>query len=207
MIKTRLVQLLSHAKKYVAYNVIWKWLSLLCQVALVYAASMLLEHALYHTVTQNHVLFYGVTVLIAVVLRFFCDRQASYASYKASVDVKRILRKRIYGKLLKLGASYRENVKTSEVVQVAAEGVEQLEIYTELGDSFLENLQGLTTLKIYQADEKKAREMEQFCTFGFAGAGGKDNCAFPGANGHPSPGGTVFLWGGPQNCHAGERIV
>ena len=27
-------------------------------------------------------------------------------------------------------------------------------IYTELGDSFLENLQGLTTLKIYQADEQ-----------------------------------------------------
>ena len=26
--------------------------------------------------------------------------------------------------------------------------------YTELGDSFLENLQGLTTLKIYQADER-----------------------------------------------------
>ena len=26
-------------------------------------------------------------------------------------------------------------------------------VYTGLGDSFLENLQGLTTLKIYQADE------------------------------------------------------
>ena len=34
-------------------------------------------------------------------------------------------------------------------------------IYTELGDSFLENLQGLTTLKIYQADEKKAKEMDE----------------------------------------------
>lgn len=31
--------------------------------------------------------------------------------------------------------------------------------YTKLGDSFLENLQGLTTLKIYQADEKKHHEM------------------------------------------------
>ena len=27
--------------------------------------------------------------------------------------------------------------------------------YTELGDTFLENLQGLTTLKIYQADAFK----------------------------------------------------
>ena len=33
-------------------------------------------------------------------------------------------------------------------------------IYTELGDSFLENLQGLTTLKIYQADGRKADEMD-----------------------------------------------
>lgn len=32
--------------------------------------------------------------------------------------------------------------------------------YTELGDSFLENLQGLTTLKIYQADERYARKMD-----------------------------------------------
>ncbi len=31
--------------------------------------------------------------------------------------------------------------------------------YTELGDSFLENLQGLTTLKIYEADHYKNEEM------------------------------------------------
>lgn len=33
--------------------------------------------------------------------------------------------------------------------------------YTALGDSFLENLQGLTTLKIYQADAKKNEEMNR----------------------------------------------
>ena len=158
-----------------------------------------------------------------MLVRFICDRRASYASYKASVDVKRILREKIYEKLLRLGASYRENVSTSEVVQMSVEGVEQLEtyfgrylpqlfysllapvtlfiilsfvnlkaslvllicvpliplsivavqkiakrllnkywgIYTELGDSFLENLQGLTTLKIYQSDKKKAEEMDE----------------------------------------------
>ena len=31
--------------------------------------------------------------------------------------------------------------------------------YTALGDTFLENLQGLTTLKIYQADAFKNKEM------------------------------------------------
>lgn len=33
--------------------------------------------------------------------------------------------------------------------------------YTELGDSFLECLQGLTTLKIYSADERYARKMDE----------------------------------------------
>ena len=33
--------------------------------------------------------------------------------------------------------------------------------YTALGDTFLENLQGLTTLKIYQADEFKQRKMNE----------------------------------------------
>ena len=33
--------------------------------------------------------------------------------------------------------------------------------YTQLGDTFLENLQGLTTLKIYQADEYKNQKMNE----------------------------------------------
>ncbi len=223
MIKKRLVGLLSHAKKYIMYQVVWQWLALLCQVVMIYSASMLLETALFREVTPRTAARCGVLVLAALILRFVCDRQASHASYRASVDVKRILRDKIYSKLLRLGASYREKVTTSEVVQMAAEGVEQLEtyfgkylsqlfysllapvtlfvilsfvnwqaslvllvcvplipisivavqkiakkllnkywgIYTELGDSFLENLQGLTTLKIYRSDEKKAEEMDE----------------------------------------------
>ncbi len=34
-------------------------------------------------------------------------------------------------------------------------------VYTSLGDSFLENIQGLTTLKIYQADEMKHQQMNE----------------------------------------------
>ena len=223
MIKKRLVGLLSHAKKYIIYQVIWQWLALLCQIIMIYSASMLLETALFWEVTSQDAAYYGALVIVALILRFVCDRQASRASYRASVDVKRILRDKIYSKLLRLGASYREKVTTSEVVQMAAEGVEQLEtyfgkylsqlfysllapvtlfailsfvnwqaslvllicvplipisivavqkiakkllnkywgIYTELGDSFLENLQGLTTLKIYRSDEKKAEEMDE----------------------------------------------
>lgn len=210
MIKMRLVRLLSHAKKYIAYQVIWQWLSLLCQVIMIYSASFLLESLLFATITRERLVQCGIQVLAAMVVRFFCDRRATHASFEASADVKRILREKIYEKLLRLGASYREKVSTSEVVQMSAEGVEQLEtyfgrylpqlfysllapvtlfvilsfvdwraslvllicvplipvsivavqkfakkllnkywgIYTGLGDSFLENLQGLTTLKI-----------------------------------------------------------
>lgn len=34
-------------------------------------------------------------------------------------------------------------------------------VYVNLGDTFLENIQGLTTLKIYEADERKNKEMNE----------------------------------------------
>ncbi|MBS5398390.1 MAG: ABC transporter ATP-binding protein/permease [Lachnospiraceae bacterium] len=222
MIKKRLVGLLSHAKKYIVYQAAWLWIALLCQIVMIYCAAFLLEQALFWEVTPRMAVSYGGIAALALILRFVCDRGASHASYRASVDVKRILRDKIYEKLLRLGAAYREKTATSEVVQMAAEGVEQLEtyfgkylsqffysllapvtlfavlsfvswkaslvllvcvplipisivavqkfakrllnkywgIYTELGDSFLENLQGLTTLKIYRSDENKAAEMD-----------------------------------------------
>ena len=129
MIKKRLVGLLSHAKKYIIYQVVWQWLALLCQILMIYCASVLLEQALFWEVTLRTGVSYGVLVLIAMAFRFICDRRASHASYRASVDVKRILRDKIYSKLLRLGAAYREKTATSEVVQMAAEGVEQLETY------------------------------------------------------------------------------
>ena len=47
MIKTRLVKLLSHAKRYIVFQVLWQWLSLLCQVLMIYSASVLIEKALF----------------------------------------------------------------------------------------------------------------------------------------------------------------
>ena len=222
MIKTRLVGLLSHAKKYIVYTILWQWLALLSQVMAVFSIAGLLEKVFYGDVTTAEVQHTVITLILAVVVRFCCERMWARSSYLACVDVKRILREKIYEKMLKLGASYREQVSSSEVVQVSTEGVEQLEtyfgkylpqlfysliapvtlfvilcrvslrssvvllicvplipisivvvqkvakkllnrywsIYTGLGDSFLENLQGLTTLKIYQADQQKADEMD-----------------------------------------------
>lgn len=222
MIKTRLVKLLSHAKKYIVYQVLWQWIALLSQIAAIFRVAGLLQQAVEGTITAESIATSAIVFAVVIAVRFVCERMASKASYMASVDVKRILRDRIYEKMLRLGASYKEHVSTSEVVQVSTEGVEQLEtyfgrylpqlfysllapvtlfmllasvsvkasvvllicvplipmsivfvqklakkllnkywgIYTGLGDSFLENLQGLTTLKIYQADEMKAKEMD-----------------------------------------------
>ena len=67
--------------------------------------------------------------LAAVVVRYVCTTLASRMSYLSSRAVKRTLRGLIYKKLLRLGTSYREQANTSEVVQVAVEGVDQLETY------------------------------------------------------------------------------
>ena len=222
MIKTRLVGLLSHAKKYIVYTILWQWVALLSQVLAVFSIADLLERVIYQSVTAAVVERTIITLILVVIVRFSCERMGARSSYLAYVDVKRILREKIYEKMLKLGASYKEQVSSSEVVQVSTEGVEQLEtyfgkylpqlfysliapltlfvilcrvsmkasvvllicvplipisivvvqkiakkllnkywsIYTGLGDSFLENLQGLTTLKIYQADHQKADEMD-----------------------------------------------
>lgn len=223
MIKKRLLKLLSTSKKYIVHQVIWQWISLIGQVFLVWAVTRLLGQLLAGSITQTDIIQCLRVCAAAIIVRLICNVGASNASYKASVDVKRVLREKIYNKLLRLGAGYREQVGTSEVVQVAAEGVEQLEvyfgkylsqffysliapvtlfiilfpinrpasvvllvcvplipisimavmkiakkllskywgIYASLGDNFLENLQGLTTLKIYQADKKKAVEMDE----------------------------------------------
>ncbi len=222
MIKTRLVGFLSHAKKYIIYAILWLWVALLSQVLAVFSIADLLERVIYQSITTAVVERTIITLILVVVVRFICERMGAKSSYLACVDVKRILREKIYKKMLKLGASYKEQVSSSEVVQVSTEGVEQLEtyfgkylpqlfysliapltlfailcrvsiktsvvllicvplipisivvvqkiakkllnkywsIYTGLGDSFLENLQGLTTLKIYQADQQKADEMD-----------------------------------------------
>ena len=223
MIKTRLLKLLKGSGKYIGANIFWQWIALLFQIAAVLSAGNMIQQLFEKTLDPKVMLQTAGIVILAICARFLCEKGAAYASYRASADVKTVLRKQIYEKLLRLGAAYKENVSTSEVVQVSAEGVEQLEIYygrylpqlfysllapitlfvvlspisikacivllvcvplipmsivavqkfakkllskywgiyTELGDSFLENLQGLTTLKIYQADEQKAREMDE----------------------------------------------
>ena len=221
MINKRLIGAVPESKKYIAGNVALQWCSLLANIAMMSAITELLAALYSGNVTQQRLIITAAVTLAAVAVRYGCTVGASRMGYLSSKAVKKTLRGAIYDKLLRLGASYSEQVKTSEVVQVAVEGVDQLETYfgaylpqffyamlapltlfvvlcfvsvpaaavllicvplipvaiaavqkwakkllskywgqyTALGDTFLENLQGLTTLKIYQADDFKNDEM------------------------------------------------
>lgn len=215
--------MIGESKKYIAAHVALQWISLLANIVMMWEIAHLLQSLYEKTLSQNQVIFVAVIAAIAVIVRFVCSVISSRMAYLSSKSVKKILRENIYKKLLRLGSSYNEQVQTSEVVQVAVEGVDQLETYfgqylpqffyallapltlfvalgfvnlpsaavllicvplipltivavqrfakkllakywgryTALGDTFLENLQGLTTAKIYQADEFKHNEMNE----------------------------------------------
>ena len=223
MINKRLIGTVPDSKKYIAANVLCQWLALLANIVLMAAVARLLAGLWQNTVEPRSLAALGAVGAAALAVRFVCTALASRMSYLSSKAVKKTLREKIYRKLLRLGSSYKEQVNTSEVVQVAVEGVDQLETYfgaylpqffyamlapltlfgvlafvslptalvllvcvplipaaivavqrwakkllakywgqyTALGDSFLENLQGLTTLKIYQADAYKQQEMDR----------------------------------------------
>lgn len=223
MINKRLIGTVSESKKYVAGNVILQWCSLAANIAMMTSITYLLQDLFGKTADARSMMGAAAVAFVAVIIRFICTTGASRMGYLSSKAVKKTLREKIYRKLLKLGTAYNEQVKTSEVVQVAVEGVDQLETYfgaylpqffyamlapltlfvylcfvnvpsavvllvcvplipiaiaavqtwakkllskywgqyMALGDTFLENLQGLTTLKIYQSDGFKNEEMNR----------------------------------------------
>ena len=223
MINKRLIGTVRESKKYIIGNVAAQWCSLAANIAMMTAVTGLLAFLFHKTADKDSGFLTAAIAAAAVMIRFICTILSSRMGYLSSKSVKKTLREAIYGKLLRLGASYKEQVNTSEVVQVAVEGVEQLETYfgaylpqffyamlapltlfaylcfvnvpsavvllvcvplipiaiaavqtwakkllskywgqyTALGDTFLENLQGLTTLKIYQSDGFKHEEMNR----------------------------------------------
>ena len=223
MLNKRLIGMVSESKRYIAGNVLCQWISLVANLVMMVWVTNLLASLFTGTFDQGTLLATLGVAAGAVVVRCLCTTFSSRMGYLASSAVKKTLREKIYGKLLRLGSSYQEKVNTSEVVQVAVEGVDQLETYfgsylpqlfyavlapvtlfvvlapvslpaavvllvcvplipvaivavqrwakkllarywgqyTALGDSFLETLQGLTTLKIYQADGFQQEEMNR----------------------------------------------
>lgn len=223
MINKRLIAAVGENKKYIAANVALQWVSLAANILIMGVFCRVLAGLYAGAPAPGALVRAALLVLAAVVVRIACGVGASRMAFLSSRAVKLRLRGLVYDKLLRLGASYREQVSTGEVVQVAVEGVDQLETYfgaylpqffyamlapltlfavlcrvnlpaatvllvcvplipvaiaavqtwakkllskywgqyTALGDTFLENLQGLTTLKIYQADGFKNEEMNR----------------------------------------------
>lgn len=221
MIDKRLIRTVRESKKYIAWNVIYQWISLVANITMMVSIADLLSRLFANTADRENFVCTVIVVAAAVGIRYFCAVQSAKMGYLSSKAVKKVLREKIYRKLLRLGSSYKEKAQTSEIVQISVEGVEQLETYfgaylpqffyamlapltlfivlgfvnvpaaavllvcvplipaaiaavqtwakkllskywgqyTALGDTFLENLQGLTTLKIYRADDFKNDEM------------------------------------------------
>lgn len=221
MIDKRLIRTVRESKKYIAWNVIYQWISLVANITMMVSIADLLSRLFANTADRENFVCTVIVVAAAVGIRYFCAVQSAKMGYLSSKAVKKVLREKIYRKLLRLGSSYKEKAQTSEIVQISVECVEQLETYfgaylpqffyamlapltlfivlgfvnvpaaavllvcvplipaaiaavqtwakkllskywgqyTALGDTFLENLQGLTTLKIYRADDFKNDEM------------------------------------------------
>ena len=169
---------------------------------------------------------YGMFILfiaVIVVVKYVATRCSAYFGTRASESVKLALREKLYRKMLQLGPSYAQRVRTSDVVQSAGEGIEQIQSffelflpqlfysilapitlfvfvapvnwpaalvllvcapliviivglvamsasrvfkkywgkYTDMGAAFLDDLQGLETLKTFDADGRAAEDLNR----------------------------------------------
>lgn len=216
MIDKRLMKEVPKTKTYIGKQVLYQWILLLANIVILYNISKIL---VLRTIMIEDLLW----IVLCLLLRFLGFKQVEKMGYFSSQEVKLHFRSKIFETLYALGPRYNETLATSQVVQLATEGIEQLEIYfakymsqffysmlapltlflciapidfltafvlficvplipitiifvqkiakkilkkywkqyTTLGDTFLENLQGLTTTKIYQSDAYKQEQMNR----------------------------------------------
>ena len=221
MINKRLINEMGDTKKYIKLQVFLQWIALLCNIVMVFTLTSLLQKAINGGAETGEIIKTAIISIVVMAIRHIVMYKESVCSGESSKVVKSKLRHMIYEKLLKIGDKYQDKFSTSEILQVSAEGVEQLEIYfskylpqlfysllapmtlfvlvsfmslktafvlficvplipisiiriqkfakkllakywgsyVQLGDHFLDNMQGLTTLKVYQSDEFKNKEM------------------------------------------------
>ena len=220
MFNKRLLSVCDSSKKWIALTVLMNWISIVCNIALILFIGTTIDKLMSGNLDLN-IMSTALFIIAMLGIRFVANFMSTKFSLHSSSEVKKTLRSKIYEKLLSLGVNYADTISTSSTVQIAVDGVEQLEIYfgrfmpqlfysliapltlfavmsfisfktaivllicvplipvtivavmkiakkllskywgvyTNLGDSFLENLQGLTTLKIFDIDEDKNKEM------------------------------------------------
>lgn len=251
MFDKRLFQLAPGLGKLIAGKVTLMWVGLLANIGFMLSLVMLLQGLLAaadpHTFSCNaasasecpanlfgvpgttvapmagDLMVYVALAIVCMLVRYLATTHATRLGTEAAERVKLALRSKLYRKMVALGPSYRSRVKTSDVVQSAGEGVEQIQSffelflpqlfyailapitlfaviapinmpaavtmlvcapliiivtgivsmtaarafkkywgrYTDMGAAFLDNLQGLETLKNFDADDRAAAEMDK----------------------------------------------
>ena len=241
MINKRLIAICDESKKYMGLTILCSWIGIICNIIIILLIGQLINvmvagqtlnlstESLWqamsdYALTKHLSLATGVIIVIlALIVKLVSHHFYGIFSYKSSANARTTLRRLVYEKLLRLGMDYQKTEKTSGVVQLSIEGVEQLEIYfgkyipqffysllapltlfvvisfiswqaalvfmlcvpliplsiiaimkvakrilkeywnnyANLGDTFLENLQGLTTLKVFGQDDRKHIEMNE----------------------------------------------
>ena len=251
MFDKRLFQLAPGLGKLIAGKVALMWVGLLANIGFMLSLVMLLQGLLAaadpHTFSCNaasasecpanlfgvpgttvapmagDLMVYVALAIVCMLVRYLATTHATRLGTEAAERVKLALRSKLYRKMVVLGPSYRSRVKTSDVVQSAGEGVEQIQSffelflpqlfyailapitlfaviapinmpaavtmlvcapliiivtgivsmtaarafkkywgrYTDMGAAFLDNLQGLETLKNFDADDRAAAEMDK----------------------------------------------
>lgn len=121
MIRKRLFELVPGAPWHVFLTVALRWLGLVSNIAFVWVVCSTLTLALEGALDVGGMRRALVVGLVALALKAISTKLASRESFAAAVDVKRVLRHRIYEKLLRLGPSYSKRVPTAEVVQLSVE--------------------------------------------------------------------------------------
>ena len=251
MFDKRLFQLAPGLGKLIAGKVALMWVGLLANIGFMLSLVMLLQGLLAaadpHTFSCNaasasecpanlfgvpgttvapmagDLMVYVALAIVCMLVRYLATTHATRLGTEAAERIKLALRSKLYRKMVALGPSYRSRVKTSDVVQSAGEGVEQIQSffelflpqlfyailapitlfaviapinmpaavtmlvcapliiivtgivsmtaarafkkywgrYTDMGAAFLDNLQGLETLKNFDADDRAAAEMDK----------------------------------------------
>ena len=251
MFDKRLFQLAPGLGKLIAGKVALMWVGLLANIGFMLSLVMLLQGLLAaadpHTFSCNaasasecpanlfgvpgttvapmagDLMVYVALAIVCMLVRYLATTHATRLGTEAAERVKLALRSKLYRKMVALGPSYRSRVKTSDVVQSAGEGVEQIQSffelflpqlfyailapitlfaviapinmpaavtmlvcapliiivtgivsmtaarafkkywgrYTDMGAAFLDNLQGLETLKNFDADDRATAEMDK----------------------------------------------
>lgn len=224
MINKRLLAYARNSKKYVYLQVACQIGALIAQIIMIMVLATLVQNVFLgvHMLLSTWISYIGI-LAICLIFRYTLNELASNYSYYAATNIKANLRAEIFEKLLLVKDDYKKQVSTSEITQLASEGIDQLDIYfskyvpqfiysmiapvilfivllpidfgaaivllvgvplipisiiavqkfakkllgkywgiyTSLGDGFLDNVRGLSTLKSMNADEAMNKKMNE----------------------------------------------